>query len=259
MAATPIKRFFREHLQHTSTQHLPLADSRSHIPPWLSYCPEQIATPLLSDQTVGGHVSLEPRDGLNPQADVFPFKCLLRPALGQHSLPKPRCPCPSQQFLCWAQHRGTHAGTQMHEFYSCFHILHHLPLASPSHIHGFPRHLCSPCSSNRSFSGDRWNHARHLGGTVRGHPMWLLPCVGGEGRWLQVSGQSSCLISQWCPLPTCRLQQDLDVSTIHLLQPSAGGFLCTQVGWKTDFLLYEGGPEETRNLFIKIVCLCLHT
>lgn len=38
-------------------------------------------------------------------------------------------------------------------------------------------------------------------------------------------------------LPPRRLQEDLDVSTMHLLQPDAGGSLCTQVGWKTRFLL----------------------
>lgn len=59
--------------------------------------------------------------------------------------------------------------------------------------------------------------------------------LGWEWReeWLRVL--SGVIPSDQMPMapPSCRLQKDLDVSTVHLLQPSAGGFLCRQVGWKT--------------------------
>lgn len=74
---------------------------------------------------------------------------------------------------------------------------------------------------------DRWTHVTAA-----------LCCARGR-RGCRSLVQSSSPTKCWWYLPFCRLQKDLDVSTIHLLQPNAGGFLCRQVGGRLWLLLWN--------------------
>ena len=105
----------------------------------------------------------------------------------------------------------------------------------PQWHQNFPKHLHGP--SPRSFPGDRWRHTRHMGRTVtrRAH-VRAARCWGWRQERLWVP-EAVTVPECWGFLPFRRLQKDLDVSTTHLLQPNAGGFLCRQVGCGTTFLL----------------------
>lgn len=108
---------------------------------------------------------------------------------------------------------------------------HRLPLSSPIHTHHFP--YAAPAQEAFPVR-DGHRRGTWCWGQWVGEPPGLLLWVGSGGRHgCRFSVESSSLTKCWWLPPSCRLQKDLDVSTVHLLQPNAGGFLCRQVGWKT--------------------------
>lgn len=110
----------------------------------------------------------------------------------------------------------------------CLYLLPHHSSLTSNGIQRFPDDLY--CANVTLFPCERHTRLMREGQKAGSPRDRHVPSVrkGREGS--RFPTQSLSLTTFWWPCSLCRLQNDLDITTTHLLQPNAGGFLCRQVG-----------------------------
>ena len=175
----------------------------------------------------------------------FPLKQSVRLCLGPalsgvvtSHYPKPSIPWDSEQtvsLLSPASPQSPYRKIVTCEVCHFFLLPHHFSLASLNGIRISP--IISMAPVLEAFQGTDGNTPGTWEGQWPDELMLVLLCVVGW-RQKRLWVPEAVMVSEcWWFLQFCRLQKELDVSTTHLLQPNAGGFLCRQVGCKTTFLL----------------------
>lgn len=229
MTSRPVNRFLQEHM----TAHTPVLSTspeRAGAPFHLGFTRSRVGPPpLLPGDTV--------RKWASPPNWYFSLEQSVQLSLGPAPsgvvmchCPKPSVPCHSEQTVSPAS--STH--TEHTHVWICHFILLPYPssAASPSCIPSFsPSPLQPP--SQRLFQWETRRCEAHGKDSDQANSLNCCSVLGGGGRrGCRLLLLSLSLTEGWWRLAFRRLQMDLDASTTHLLQPSAGSFLCRQVGWE---------------------------